>query len=319
MNEHVAPVVYYLGVHFLFASLVWFAAWVLTSVPLGSATTKYWIWVATALNFMLPAGVIVDKMWASHLSWARPLSIIGDVGVRVAQNRPALVALCMVWLLGAALMSIRLGLRLRADRRYGHVSSGPSALEAAPRALAHLISQPGVNRDVIGVGGAGWLGVDNSVKAAIRHSAEVRSLVLLSGETLKPELQFLRQASQLPGLFVVADDDEYPPTVEAMELLYVTSSNPGKRFVHYSAPAEAPWLWYETADAARVPARGGHGTDLFKAHPELPGIIVNWLVTTLIKTPGHAPADTLASAPILDQIRMPGGVARVRQQLQEAR
>jgi tetratricopeptide (TPR) repeat protein len=129
----------------------------------------------------------------------------------------------------------------------------------------------------------------------------------------------MRQASQLPALFVVADDDEYPPTVEAMELLYITSSNPGKKFVHYSAAQEAPWLWYETSDVTKVPPHGGHGTDMFKTHPELPGIIVNWFATTLIKTPGHAPVDTLASAGTLNQIRMPGGVAQVTQQLKEAR
>jgi tetratricopeptide (TPR) repeat protein len=186
-------------------------------------------------------------------------------------------------------------------------------------AFGFLVSQPGVKRDVVGVGGAGALGVDRSVEAARRHAAEMKSLVLLSGETLQDGLQFLRQASQLPALFVVADDDEYPPTVEAMELLYITSSNPGKKLVHYSAAQEAPWIWYEPFDIGKVPARGGHGTDLFKVHPELPGIIVNWFVTTLIKTPGHAPADTVASAAIIDQIRMPGGVARVTRQLMAAR
>ena len=64
-----------------------------------------------------------------------------------------------------------------------------------------------MNSNVIGVGEAGLLGVDNSVETSRRHSAEVKSLVLLSGETLLPQLPFLRQASQLPGLFVVADDD----------------------------------------------------------------------------------------------------------------
>jgi alpha/beta superfamily hydrolase len=186
-------------------------------------------------------------------------------------------------------------------------------------AFQYLVSQPGVKRDVIGVGGAGWFGVLPSVEVANQHTAEVKSLVLLSGETLKDGLEFMRQASQLPGLFVVADDDEYPPTVEAMELLYITASNPGRKFVHYSAAQEAPWLWYETSDASKVPAHGGHGTDMFKVHPELPGIIVNWFVATLIKTPGHAPADTVASAAILNQIRMPGGVAQVTQQLMEAR
>src|SRR6266446_2081961 len=118
----------------------------------------------------------------------------------------------------------------------------PLDLDAA---FQYLISQPGVKRDVIGIGGAGVIGVENSVETARRHSAEVKSLVLLSGETLREGLDFLRQASQLPDLFVVADDDEYPPIVEGMELLYITASSPSRKFVHYSASHEAPWLWYE--------------------------------------------------------------------------
>jgi tetratricopeptide (TPR) repeat protein/Spy/CpxP family protein refolding chaperone len=186
-------------------------------------------------------------------------------------------------------------------------------------ALQYLAVQPGVKREIIGVGGAGEFGVGRSVEVARQHSAEVKSLVLLSGETLQDGLQFLRQASQLPGLFVVADDDEYPPTVEAMEWLYINSSSPGKKFVHYSAAQDAPWIWYETSDASKVPAKGGHGTDMFKPHPELPGLIVDWFVTTLIKTPGHAPADALASAAILNQLWTSEGVVRVKQQLMEAR
>src|SRR5438270_7301626 len=190
----------------------------------------------------------------------------------------------------------------------------PAGLDAV---FEYLISQPNVNRDVIGIGGAGVIGVENSVETARRHSAAVKSLVLLSGET--ESLDFLRQASQLPELFVAADDDEYPPIVEAMELLYVTASSPSRKFVHYSASHEAPWLWYEPFDIGKVPAKGGHGTDMFKVHLELPGIIVDWFVTTLIKTPGHAPADTVASASVINQIQMPGGVAQVTQQLIEAR
>ena len=185
-------------------------------------------------------------------------------------------------------------------------------------AWQYLVSQPGVKRDVVGVGGAGWFGVLHSVEVARRHASEVKSLVLLSGETLQDGLQFMRQASQLPGLFVVADDDEYPPTVEAMELLYIVSSNPGKKFVHYSATHDAPWLWYEPFDLDKVPATGNHGTDLFPAHPELPGIIVDWFVTTLIKTPGHAPVDAVASAAILNLIDS-GDLDSAKQQLLEAR
>src|SRR6266571_1697330 len=190
----------------------------------------------------------------------------------------------------------------------------PGELDAA---FEYLVSQSGVKRDVVGIGGAGVIGVEDSVETARLHPAEVKSLVLLSGET--ESLDFLRQASQLPELFVVDDNDEYPPIVEAMELLYVTASSPSRKFVHYSASHEAPWLWYEPFDIGKVPAKGGHGTDLFKPHPELPGIIVDWFVTTLIKTPGHAPADTVASAAILNQMETPDGVAQATRRLTEAR
>jgi dienelactone hydrolase len=196
-------------------------------------------------------------------------------------------------------------------RKLYHESDLDSAFE-------YLVSQPGVQRDVIGAGGAGWLGVDNSVETARRHPAQVKSLVLMSGETLLPQLRFLRQAWQLPGLFVLSDDDEYPPTVEAMEWLYDCSASPQKQLIHYIGP-KAPWLWYETSDPSKVPPTGSHGTDLFKRHPELSETIVTWFVNTLIKTPGHAPADAVASAAILNEIESPGGVASVTERLLKAR
>jgi len=191
--------------------------------------------------------------------------------------------------------------------------------EDVDTALQFLRSQPDVYRDVIGIGGAGLLGVDNAVEAARRHPAQIKSLVLMSGETFRDGLQFLHQASELRELFVFSDEDEYPPTQDAMKLLYVTASSPGKKLVHYSSTEDAPWLWYEPFDIGRVPAKGGHGTDMFAVHSELPGIIVQWFVTTLIKTPGHAPADALAAASILNQLQTPGGVTQVAQQLREAR
>jgi formylglycine-generating enzyme required for sulfatase activity len=192
----------------------------------------------------------------------------------------------------------------------------PGDLETA---LRGLVSQPGVDRDVIGVAGAGLLGVDNAVETARGHSDSVKSLVLLSGETLRPQLQFLHEASRLPELFVFSDEDEYPPTQQAMQLLYTAASSPSKRLVHYPAVEEAPWLWYEPVDVGRVPARGGHGTDLFEGHPELPAIIVRWFVTTLVTTPGHAAADPVASGAILDQVAWAGDVSGARDQLMEAR
>jgi hypothetical protein len=186
-------------------------------------------------------------------------------------------------------------------------------------AFQYLVSQPGVTRDSIGIGGAGVLGVENSVEAARRHSAQVKSLVLLSGETARPGLQFLHDLPALPELFVVSDDDEYPPIEEAMQLLYASASSPSKKLVHYVEPEEAPWLWYEPFDVGKVPAKGGHGTDMFAVHPELPGIILHWFVTTLLKTPGHAPADPIAAAPVLEEVEFGRGVAYAKQQLMDAR
>ena len=114
MFEHIAPVFYYLEIHLLFASIVWFAAWILTSIQHGhSATTKYWIWVATSVNFILPMGAVLDKLWASHLSWATPIGLIGELGLVISRN--ALVV--VVWFLGATFMLVRLCLRIRADHR----------------------------------------------------------------------------------------------------------------------------------------------------------------------------------------------------------
>jgi pimeloyl-ACP methyl ester carboxylesterase len=189
-------------------------------------------------------------------------------------------------------------------------------------AFQYLSSQLGVDQKLIGAGGAGNLGVETAVEAARRHPAEIKSLVMISGETDRSGSEFLHQASQLPELFVADDTDEYMPIQEAMKLLYVSASSPNKRLVYYSQAEEAPWLWYETfRDSGKVAAHGGHGTDMFKPHPELAGIVLHWLVTTLIKTPGHAPAETVASADVLNQLEFGGsvGIAQVKKQLLEAR
>ena len=60
MHEHIARVLYYFEIHLLYASLAGSAAWLLTALPRGSATSKYWIWVAAALNFIVPAGAVMS-------------------------------------------------------------------------------------------------------------------------------------------------------------------------------------------------------------------------------------------------------------------
>jgi len=195
----------------------------------------------------------------------------------------------------------------------------PSDLDSA---FQYLSSQSGVDRDVIGAGGAGGLGVQSAIETARRHPAQVKSLALLSGETVRSGMEFLHQASQLAQLYVMDDNDEYQPGPEEMKMLYITASSPTKQLVHYSQAEDAPWLWYETfLDSGKVPAKGGHGTDMFKPHPELPGIIVRWFESTLLRTPEPPIVDTLAAAEVLNQLNFGGlaGIAQVTQQLLEAR
>jgi len=117
MPEHIVRAFYYAAIHLMFASIVCVAALALTSFPRGSAATKYWIWTATAVNFFLPVGAILDRLWTAHLSWARPLGIIGGEIHDIRQNAAVSALLGVVWLLGATLMLARFCLRIRAERR----------------------------------------------------------------------------------------------------------------------------------------------------------------------------------------------------------
>lgn len=189
-------------------------------------------------------------------------------------------------------------------------------------ALDYLAAQPGAEREVIGLGGAGVLGVESCVEAAMRHRPEVKSLVLLSGQTFLEGRQFMRETSHLPALFVWSDSDEYLPTAEVMEWLYDLSPNPGKKLIRYRGQ-EPPWLGYEDG-SDKVAATGNHGTDLLQSHAELSAAIVDWFGTTLIQTPGRAPATSprvagALSPTLLEQIEMPGGAARVKQELIDRR
>ena len=201
-------------------------------------------------------------------------------------------------------------------RGYGD-SEGPRALELSNEdrtrmiteqwpgdidtAFQYLSSQPDVTKDLMGAGGASC-GVNQSIQLARRH-VEVKSLALLSGNTDRNGRKFLQASSGLPILFSAADDDD--GAVDLMEWLYAVAPNPGNQFAHY--------------------ATGGHGTVMFGEHKELPGTIVDWFVTTLIKTPGKAPTAKKAlamdyeRANILRLLDEPGGASKVAEKLAEAR
>jgi beta-lactamase regulating signal transducer with metallopeptidase domain len=117
MREHIAPFVYYLEVHLLYASILCLAAWALTSSRAGSATWKYWIWVATSVNFMVPLAGFFNGFAASRVSWATQLEGLDGVGIGISRNLTVGAVLLGVWLIGAAFMIARLLVRLRRDRR----------------------------------------------------------------------------------------------------------------------------------------------------------------------------------------------------------
>jgi beta-lactamase regulating signal transducer with metallopeptidase domain len=123
VHEHIARAMYYFSVHLLFASIVASAVWALTSILRASATTQYWIWVATAFNFVLPSGALIDKLWAPHLTWARPLAVIGDPVWVMTQGRTAVV-LGVLWMTGAFFMLMRLIAGIRKERREARVLDG---------------------------------------------------------------------------------------------------------------------------------------------------------------------------------------------------
>ncbi|HEX8895661.1 MAG TPA: hypothetical protein VF783_20215, partial [Terriglobales bacterium] len=137
----------------------------------------------------------------------------------------------------------------------------------------------------------------------MRHP-EVNSLLLLSGNTNLAGRKFMRSSAAPPAFYAIADDDEFPPSITAIEWIYTLDANPGKKLVRY--------------------AKGGHGADIFAVHPELMTQIVDWFVTTLLKTPGHAPAPAEPATipkevPILETLDQPGGAAKVEKKLADAR
>jgi dienelactone hydrolase len=169
-------------------------------------------------------------------------------------------------------------------------------------AFRYLQTQPGVNRGVIGASGASC-GVNQAVQLARRHR-EVKSLVLMSESTDRAGRQFLHNSPNLPLFIAVADDDpDDPGVVEIMQWLYDVSPDPANKFVRYSV--------------------GGHGVDMFAAHKELPGMIVEWFNATLRNSPAppatHALAPWSAESRFLALADEPDGLHKAEQMFANAR
>src|SRR5262245_20958713 len=106
---------YYFSVHLVYASMVCAAACVMVMIRSASASTKYWIWVVTALNFIVPTGALIDKLWAPYLTWAAPLGALGSLIWEMTEGR-TVVVLSTIWIGGVFVMLMRLVSRVCRER-----------------------------------------------------------------------------------------------------------------------------------------------------------------------------------------------------------
>jgi beta-lactamase regulating signal transducer with metallopeptidase domain len=137
MREHIAPFVYYNEVHLLYASILCLTAWALTAIRGGGATWKYWVWVATLINFLVPLGGFFNGFGSSRVSWATQLGGLDSLAIVIDRNGIVGAVFFGVWLCGAAVMVARLALRLRQDRRDDGAAGHRYTLPVARRFLAH--------------------------------------------------------------------------------------------------------------------------------------------------------------------------------------
>lgn len=117
----------------LYASLVAIAAWILTSLRGISATTKYWIWVVTSLNFALPFALLSWRFWPRSAAVRLFPHAFQATGLNVRVR--TLAVLWVIWAAGAAFMFLRLAIRIREERR--RERSTP-AVEGILRPRIHL-------------------------------------------------------------------------------------------------------------------------------------------------------------------------------------
>jgi dienelactone hydrolase len=127
-------------------------------------------------------------------------------------------------------------------------------------AFHYLLSQPGVDKTRIGVGGASC-GVNNALQAVRRHP-DVKALMLLSGTTDEAGRAFLGAASRMPVFISAsADDDDLLPYMSWL----------------------ASFLHDGRSELIACKA-AGHGADMFRVEKELPAKIVDFFGKVLLGT-----------------------------------
>jgi beta-lactamase regulating signal transducer with metallopeptidase domain len=121
VHEHLVPILYFLQVHLLYATLVALGAWLLTSLRGASVTAKFWICTAASLNFVVPLGGFIDGFGAQDLPGAQQLDRIAALDLALAQYPSVAALLSGLWVAGVLLMLLRLLVRISRER---HTNGG---------------------------------------------------------------------------------------------------------------------------------------------------------------------------------------------------
>ena len=206
---------------------------------------------------------------------------------------------------------------LTVDNRGFGESGGPRFDGASPEVLKQLnekwpgdfeaaynflVSQPGVDKSRIAVGG-GSCGVNNAMTLAEKHP-DFKALVLLAGGTGLAGMNYIANHSELPIFTAAAADDQYNPgMIQLMQWYSNLSENPRSKFSGFKD--------------------GRHGTEIFGPHPELVGQIVEFLGDTLVTRPVDLKKPTTPRKTEVSEffalVNQPGGPAKVAAAFHEAR
>ncbi|HEY4613121.1 MAG TPA: alpha/beta fold hydrolase [Bacteroidota bacterium] len=130
----------------------------------------------------------------------------------------------------------------------------PGDIDAA---FETLMSQPGVDKNRLAVGGASC-GVNNTVQLA-RRNGRIKALMLLSGPVTSEGLAFLKEYSTI-AIFGAASSEE-AFAVSTIREMVAKSTNP--------------------ATTIQELKNAGHGVEMFDAEPMLLKMIVDWLAKVL--------------------------------------
>jgi len=124
----------------------------------------------------------------------------------------------------------------------------------AEAAYQWLVSQPGVEKNDVGLVGGGC-GAFLALLTAQRHYPAVRTIVLFSDFDDDATKTFVKDSPGLTILSVVSEQD--PMSLAAAKEIHTLSKNPANRLLSFSEK--------------------GHGFGLMEKHPELESTVVDWL------------------------------------------